>query len=49
MTWGIGITRIEMDAHYCLTISRRRPELGIVKVQKQFNFLNRTDTSIIKV
>ena len=41
-----GITRSELDAiiaakHF--NIRYRRPELGLVKVQKRFDLINRTD------
>ena len=43
---GIGITRIELDAHCCKTfllmISASRAP-WVLKVQKHFNLINRTD------
>ena len=46
MTWGIGITRIELDTHRCQTLNVclvlvQRAFIG--EVQKQVDFINRTE------
>ena len=47
LTWGIGITRIELEAHRCqhFWVRCRCMKHFIGKVQKRFDFINRTDMS----
>ena len=52
ITWGIEITRIELDAHHCPTfLCKMCKDHFIGKVQRRFDIINRTDivkTSLTK-
>ena len=46
IAWGIGITRIELDAHRSLTFCLRcrcKEHLIGEEQRRRFNFINRTD------
>ena len=46
ITWGIGITRIELDAHCCQLVLHKistSRSLTIVKVQKRYDLIVQTD------